>query len=164
MKKILCLLFMSLTFSSCSKKNEEENLEILFPQTQISIEKKAAPPPEAIRKESNPRYLYGVSSGRDPFLPLIGDGSKGIKSQQKRDPQKSAENFSQLELKGILKDKDGKIALVISRDGESFTLKSGKLYDKRGQIIQGITGIIKETSVILYGKNKSLKEYHVIKK
>ncbi|MBI2118190.1 MAG: pilus assembly protein PilP [Elusimicrobia bacterium] len=166
MIKILYLLFMSLTLSSCSKKNVEENLNILYPETQIAVQKKIVPQLESAKKEPIPRFIYGANSGRDPFLPLIGDSSssKGVKSQTRRDPQRSAENFSQLELKGILKDKDGKIALIISRDGESFTLKSGKLYDKRSQTIQNITGIIKETSVVLYGKNKTIKELHVIKK
>lgn len=116
--------------------------------------KLAIPPVE--KKDEPKRYIYPLAHKRDPFVPLIGgsvDDRKTVASLTDRKGE-----FTKLELKGIIKDKKGKMALIASLHGESYTLKTGKIYDKRNRIVTGVSGVIKEESVVLYSPNRTILE------
>ncbi len=150
-KKILFLLIF-IPLISCSKKEDEElDLTKLAPP---AIEKKEKAP-ATMAKDSMPEYNYPYPAERDPFISLIG-GSKGGKRSSK-DSQRSIENFSQLQLKGILQDPEGPVALISSNDGETFRLKSGVIYDRRNKKMLQISGTIKGNKVTLYGPNNTTK-------
>ena len=111
-----------------------------------------------VKKEEAPRYYYSYGRERDPFEPLLTAAGSPSSNRAARDTQTIAQNFSSLELKGIIKDREGKLAIIVSREGESFTLKAGRIYDKRNQKMTGMTGVIKEKSVVLVGSNKATRE------
>lgn len=106
-----------------------------------------------------PKYTYAFENKRDPFTPLVGSGGASMNSDQPIDIQN---NIANLELRGIIKDKTGKIALILATDGEYYTLRAGKIYSKRNHWIQGIKGVIKEKSVVLTSRDKSVKELPLI--
>ena len=93
-------------------------------------------------------------------MPLIG----GQISAQAASGNVEKGDLANLELKGILRDKRGKIALIASSSGEPYTLRSGRIYDKKNRIVNGVSGIIKETSVILVTQNRTIKELTLSKK
>ncbi|MBI4217933.1 MAG: hypothetical protein HY610_02325 [Elusimicrobia bacterium] len=155
MKREFFLFFcLALVLSSCIKE-EDEMLESGPPsQTESSVSPVASAAGSV--KQEPPRYVYPFAHEKDPFRPLVGSGvSKGSAD---KDPQRIVLNFSLLELKGIIQDKNGKIALISSRDGEPFTLKSGRIYDKRNRKMNGVTGIIKENSIVIFGESNNVKE------
>lgn len=108
-------------------------------------------------QENVPDYNYPYPSERDPFISLIG-GSKGGK-RSARDSQRSIENFSQLQLKGILQDPDGPVALISSNDGETFRLKKEVIFDRRNKKMVGVSGTINNGKVTLYGPNNSTRVF-----
>ena len=63
-----------------------------------------------------------------------------------------------MELKGILKDRRGKVAIISASDGEYYVLKSGRIYDRKSRVIPGVSGIIKEKSVVLISQNRTITE------
>lgn len=157
----LAALWISCLFS-CSKKAEEELSAI-----------PTAPPPPAVtaasteKKEEAPKYVYPHSKKREPFLPLIGGGAIGLaemKNPFADSESNPAQTFSNLELKGILRDKRGKVALIQSTEGESYTLKSGKIYDAKNRAVSGVAGIIKENGIILISENKTVKELPLLRR
>jgi hypothetical protein len=104
------------------------------------------------------KYVYPYLQQRDPFIPLVGgsSGSGGASSG-------SFENLGNLELRGIIKDRRGKAALISSSDGDAYVLRSGRVYDRRNRVIAGVQGVIKENSVVLISQNKAVKELPLIR-
>ncbi|OGR87679.1 MAG: hypothetical protein A3A86_04835 [Elusimicrobia bacterium RIFCSPLOWO2_01_FULL_60_11] len=152
MNRILLALTALFIVTGCSRKDEYRSLAELIPSPKLSAE---VPRPDP--KMETPRYSYPYSSKRDPFTPLAGSaaalagassGSQGISSGE----------LSNLELKGILRDRKGKVALISASDGEPFVLRSGRVYDRKNRIVSGISGIIKENSVILISQNRTVTE------
>lgn len=131
-----------------------------LPNSSREAAKLSVPPPE--KRIEPKRYIYPLAYKRDPFIPLIGEMVSGTTTRVSLTDKKG--EFIRLELKGIIKDKKGKIALISSSHGESYTLKAGRIYDRRNQIISGVSGIIKEGSVVLFSPNRTIIELPLLRK
>ncbi|OGR98019.1 MAG: hypothetical protein A2902_00365 [Elusimicrobia bacterium RIFCSPLOWO2_01_FULL_64_13] len=131
-----------------------------------SVQPPSNPPAiEQAQPAAEARYSYPHGSKRDPFVPLIG-GARSVASQSGDGSSFTTQegyrtSVANLLLKGILKDKKGKIALISTSDGEPYTLKSGRVYDKKNRRVAGITGVIKENSVILVTQDRAITELAV---
>ena len=143
-------LLLSVLLAGCSGKDEYKSLAVLVP----SPTQKAAPPAPEVKPET-PRYVYPYASMRDPFTPLAG-GAASVGSSASQDMSNG--DLGNLELKGILRDRKGKVAMISASDGEFFVLRSGRIYDKKNRIVSGISGIIKENSVVLISQNRTVTE------
>ncbi len=124
------------------------DLAALVPPTPMVVT-----PEEPTKKLEFPKYYYPHMDDRDPFTPLLagsGSGRPGALTL--------IQNFGSLELRGILNDRSGKVAIIGTTSGENFVLKSGRIYDQRNHLVNGVTGIIKENSVVLITSNRTVKE------
>ena len=91
---------------------------------------------------------------RDPFVPLV--GSSHISEYAiNRPPQ-----IASLVLKGIAHDDRGTIALLTAGIS-SYILRHGRLYDVRNRMVKGISGVIKPKSVLLIGRDHTVKEFRI---
>lgn len=152
MNRYALFILILIPLVSCSLNEDNEmDLNKLIPPV---VEKKGNSP-APMTKDTMPAYHYPYTGERDPFVSLVG-GSKGTKRSSK-DSQRSIENFSQLQLKGILQDPLGPVALISSNDGENFKLKNGVIYDRRNKKMLHVSGTIKATKVTLYGPNKTMR-------
>jgi len=159
--KFSLVIFAALTLlAACSKNEARKSLSELIPNPPAKTA--AAPPKE--EKANPPKYVYPYSVKRDPFTPLLGVSGGGLAAGNGAPGAKGARsgNLASLELKGILRDKKGKMAIISSTDGESYTLKSGRIYDKKNQMVKGVTGIIKLRSVVLISNNKTVRELRLV--
>ena len=156
LRAFLLTVTLASALAACSGKKDD--LAELSAGTKPPVE--VAPPitPEP-KKPEPPKYVYPFLQQRDPFVPLIGAPAATAPSGTP-----SIESFSNLELRGILQDRRGKIALISSTDGESYVLRSGRVYDRRNRMISGVQGIIKENSVVLISKNKTVRELTISRK
>lgn len=135
--------------SGCSKKEDAQmDLSALVPPTAVVVT-----PEEPPKKLEFPKYFYPYLDERDPFAPLLAGSGTGRPGSMTL-----MQNFGNLELKGILRDRGGKVAIIGTSSGENFVLKSGRIYDQRNHIVTGVTGIIKEGSVVLITSNRTVKE------
>ena len=160
MKKLnLAALVLTMAFFGCSnKKNDIQKLSDIVPMPKDS--QSAYVQPEA--RLDPPRYFYPYSAKRDPFMPLLGnqartrsgEGGQGL----------SGGELSNLELKGILRDRRGKVAIIAASDGEPFILRAGRIYDQKNRIVSGVSCIIKENSVIIISQNRAMTELSLRKK
>lgn len=145
------------TFSGCSSEDELKNLTDLPMPPTLKVTKSNV----TGNNSQPPKYVYPYSQSREPFFPLTG----GTASQNPGDRRWAAENFFQsfavLSLKGIFKDQKGKIAVLGIPGGESFYLRTNRIYDKKNRVVRGITGIIKNESVVLVTRNKSVKKLYL---
>lgn len=104
------------------------------------------------------RYVYAGTRNRDPFQPLSLDGSSTSPIGDVVVPP-----VGSLILKGIMADGKQKIA-IISGGGIGYVLKGKYLYDNRQRLVHGITGIIKDESVIIIAPDKTTKEIRLREK
>ena len=157
---ITVLCFCAVLLASCSKKKGVDLDEL------ASRPERAEPPPAStpapVKKPEPPKYAYPYDGRRDPFMPLV--GTPGSYAGSSQDAQTITQSFSNLELKGILKAKSGKIAMISATNGETYMLKSGRVFDRRNRVIHGVSGIIKENSVVLISQNKTVKELVLVRK
>ena len=102
----------------------------------------AAPPPSYLS------YVYEGDRYRDPFISLNGDHG----TDNEHAPQ-----IGSLILKGIVKDKTSRVALLTS-GASSYILRGGRLYDSRNRPLKGMTGVIKAESVIIVGSDRTVRE------
>lgn len=105
-----------------------------------------------------PRYEYAGDRTRDPFHPLSLDGSSAGPVGDVVVP-----SVGSLILKGIMADEKQKIAIIIG-GGISYVLKGKYLYDNRQRLVSGITGVIKDQSVIIIAPDKTTKELRLREK
>ena len=149
MRAALVLLSLWVLASCSGKQNQPEDLASL-PSSGGS----AAPPPPPENKMET-RYFYPYATKRDPFVPLVG----GVFQAGSGDKSDLAEGeLTNLELKGIMRDRRGKVALISSNSGEPYTLRAGRVYDRKNRIVSGVSGIIKESSVVLITQNRTIRE------
>jgi len=99
-------------------------------------------------------YTYYGDRYRDPFIPLEGSEVRSDLTSD-RPPQ-----IASLQLKGIIQDTKGRIALLTS-GVSSYVLRGGRLYDGRNHMMKGISGVIKTNSVILIGSDRTVRELKV---
>ncbi|MBI3300027.1 MAG: hypothetical protein HYZ75_17820 [Elusimicrobia bacterium] len=103
----------------------------------------AAPAVAASTKSLSVEEIYGAARLRDPFMKLMG---AGIVAPTKAIKEYDPEEFSihTLELKGVLRDKSGPMALLIDPGTNmSFILRGGKLFDGKRKPVPGVTGSVK---------------------
>ena len=157
--RLVPLLFLVIFTASCSKK-QEESLDV-----SAALTPNFSAPVQIEKKEEPPKYFYPYAQKRDPFVPLIG-GVQGSPSAKSGSDKRSVErgDVGNLELRGILRDRRGKVAMISSSSGEAYTLRSGRVYDKQNRAVSGVSGIIKENSVILITQNRTVKEIPLAKK
>ena len=151
------MLSLLIAAVGCSKKVADKSLAERNPSPKITAQ---AAPQTVEEKPETPQYLYPYAKKRDPFVPLIGNGQAFAEAEAEQQPKgtKEENELAKLELKGIMRYKDGKVAIISSTDGESYTLRSGRIYDQKNKKINGITGIIKERSIVLISNNNTIKE------
>ncbi len=153
---VLCML--ALTVLGCSKKKSDvQSLAELVPSPKEPVGAIMQPEPRL----EPPRYFYPYSAKRDPFTPLLGTlarrpGGDGLGL--------TGGELTNLELKGILRDRKGKVAIIAASDGEPFILRAGRIYDQKNRIVSGVSGIIKENSVIIITQNRAMTELSLRKK
>lgn len=113
------------------------------------------------------KYKYQGLSFRDPFIPLSGE--KVVISRLGLGKDAVVPSLSCLTLKGVVSDKDDKIALFSSPYG-SYILAKGKLYDNQNRLVKGIWGkvVVKESgrkkSVVLITEENYYREYSLSEK
>lgn len=157
----LLAVFFFMALSSCGGKKTGDLMDLsqMFPPS--IVEKLPDLLPET--KEEPPRYFYPHAAKRDPFVPLIG-GEAFSSASKGSGKDLAAGELSNLELKGILKDRRGKIAIITTTDGEPFVLRSGRIYDRKNRVVSGVSAIIKEKSVVLISKSRAITELSLKKK
>jgi hypothetical protein len=143
--KIFLLLAGMVVCAGCS---QEEIPESSAPQIKPPVIDFRA----VTEKKLPSRYAYAGDRYRDPFMPLNGEGMSLVGSDDVVIP-----NVASLTLKGIMTDGKQKIA-IISGGSISYVLRGKFLYDNRQRLVRGITGIIKEESVIVIAPDKTTKE------
>lgn len=105
--------------------------------------------------------IYGGTKFRDPFMKLAGSGvsqAPAAAAAKEYDPDEFS--IHQLELKGIMRDKAGWIALLSDMNTRlSFILRGGRLYDPKKKPVAGVTGVVKpaEKTVILTTADKDVQ-------
>jgi Tfp pilus assembly protein PilP len=79
----------------------------------------------------DPGYAYEPDGRRDPFLSLLGRGEEGGKKAAAARPAGiSGLLIGEVTVKGVLRDRDGFIALLHAPDNKTYTVKVGdKLMD-----------------------------------
>lgn len=152
------LLIVSLVFfASCSKKETDSHPPFIMPSGKSNIVRAKKPAPVI--------YRYTGDRFRD-FLFKPESGSE--KKEKKEKPAKDYDRqmpfiLEDVFLKGFLSSPPETFALLTDRDGNSFVLKNGKIYDLKKREVPGGKGLIKKKSVVLIYKNQ-LKELFVEKR
>lgn len=105
---------------------------------------------------SSPTYSYKGEKYRDPFVSLAGQGAAYFYSGDDTpfDP-------NNVELKGVLKMKSGRWALLRTAAGASFIVKEGKLWDSKRKLVKGYVGIVKEKGLELLGPNNQVFTFNL---
>jgi len=139
-------------FIGCGKKPSQ-------PQTAQKIMPKPKPNvPEYVPLPPPRKYTYNGTKYRDPLAPAGGEVSyitPGIAGTGRE--RMTGEKLATLQLKGIFRDKKtGSIAIIDDTSGTSYMLKNRKLY-KRHKIVQGVDGVVKEKSVLLFCKDTKVE-------
>jgi hypothetical protein len=99
---------------------------------------------------------YAYKGGRDPFVPLAGQGAGSHASTGDDEPGEF--NASALELSGILKTRTGRWAVVRDPGGASYMVREGKIYDSKRKAVPGYVGIVKEKTLVVIGPNNTVTE------
>jgi type IV pilus assembly protein PilP len=83
------------------------------------------PPPPA----PEPGYTYNPAGRRDPFVSLVGRGEGGTPTGQ-RPTGLAGLLIGEVNVKGVLRDKSGFMALLQAPDNKTYTVRVGdKLFD-----------------------------------
>ncbi len=100
-------------------------------------------------------YVYQGDRFRDPFLPLAGQGALELPPMSQDDLVFKA---SDMELKGIIGSRTGRMGLLRSGGGGIYVVKDGKILDSKRKAVKGFVGIVKEKSLVLIGPNNQVTE------
>jgi hypothetical protein len=136
----------------------------LFCLAGISLRAQEAVPsePTEVAEPVEPVYTYREQR-RDPFRPLMGQGLSGFGEEGNREP--GIFDTASVELKGILKTKTGRWAILRTTAGEdSYLAQNGKIHDSKRKIVEGYVGIVKEKSLVIIGPNNQVTELMLEKK
>ncbi len=110
----------------------------------------AAAATPATKKEDDV-YVYKGGQKPDPFVPQNTEAPVAAAGEI------TIPNLSSLSLKGIFSLGKQRTALIAGT-GTTYILKDSRLYDSRQRLIKGISGAIKENSVILIAQDKTMRE------
>lgn len=129
------------------------------PQQTAVLPRPLAPTtPAPAAQDLRETFAYHGDRYRDPFIPLTGEGVPVTASEEVVTP-----NIGTLALKGIFND--GKIKMALISGGNiSYVLKGSMLYDNRQRLVKGVSGVIKNDSVILIAPDKTTKELRLREK
>ena len=144
---IITALFLLL--AGCGKKSDDMDSRGYLKQSVI-IKRKL---PVYVPPTNPPEYVYLGGAYRDPFIPIGMTMSNMYASSASSGPDDvlTAERIGTLKLKGIIRwKKDGEVALIADTMGGSYTLRQGKLYNRKSSQMKGITGTIGANSVTLF--------------
>jgi len=101
-------------------------------------------------------YVYRGDKFRDPFIPLAGAGMMDIPTRYIY--QEGEFDPTTIELKGILRTKTGRMALLRTNSGGIYIVKDGKILDYKRKAVAGYVGIVKEKSLVMIGPNNAVTE------
>jgi len=146
--KFFTLCILCFYCLGCGGKKTQEKVDHV-PRQSITKSTPAMP-----TKPEEPLYKYMGGKFKDPFIPLI-DGGRFFRVSQeemgKIDP-------ASLSLKGILVDNKEKMATLVDTSGNSYIVKGKRLYNRKGELIEGIVGIVKLESVVIITEDKTVRE------
>ncbi|MBI4056658.1 MAG: hypothetical protein HY399_03825 [Elusimicrobia bacterium] len=121
------------------------------------------PPPDLVVPQSTAALagdftqvskVYTTEKLRDPFVPLTSVGAEGAAIPLEAE----VANIHELNLKGLIANSKGmKSAILVSNAGWSYILKGGKLWDRAGKPVPGITGLIQGKAVFLSTSDKDIQ-------
>ena len=140
---IIITAFM-LTLAACGHEMDiPESINI--PAAKAPVAKPAG------QKKEEVRYVYRGDQRPDPFVPLNIAGV-AVTTDEMVTP-----NIASLALKGIFSSGKQRVALI-SGGTITYLLKDSRLYDNRQRMIKGISGAIKNDSVIIIAPDKTMRE------
>ncbi|MBI4395836.1 MAG: hypothetical protein HY548_01990 [Elusimicrobia bacterium] len=114
------------------------------------------PPASEAAGTGEPGYVYKADKMRDPFIPLVGQGmAEFVPASSSTEGDFSPET---VELKGMLKTKSGRWAVLRATGGATFLVKEGKILDSKRKAVVGYVGIVKEKSLVLIGPDNKVTE------
>lgn len=145
MRLSLCILVAGMI--SCAGCSQDE-----LPDTLSSVPKPPVINLHPVEAKKPPRFVYAGDRFRDPFVSLNGDGMAFVGTDEVIVP-----SVGSLVLKGIFSEGKQRMA-IISSGAISYVLKGKYLYDNRQRLVRGITGIIKDESVVIIAPDRSTKE------
>jgi type IV pilus assembly protein PilP len=86
----------------------------------------AQPPPPT----PDPGYSYNPDGRRDPFVSLVGRGETGSGPGMPRPSGVAGLLIGEVNVKGVLRDREGFLALLQAPDNKTYTVRVGdKLFD-----------------------------------
>ena len=93
-------------------------------------------------------YVYTGDRFRDPFVPLSGGASGGYLR-----PVEDVGPFNPvgLSLKGIVAAPTGRWAVVRTKEGGTYFIKDGKIFDPKRKAVEGYQAIVQEKSIVILG-------------
>jgi len=112
------------------------------------------PPVELPPHEKAPQYVYAGAQYRDPFIPM----DQGAVTFAQRDNITSGIDPATLFLKGVIRDGEQSIALLLDTAGNTYFVRDKKLVDMKGRVIPGIVGIMKDESIVIVTEDKVVRE------
>jgi Tfp pilus assembly protein PilP len=88
------------------------------------------PPPPPPPPTPEPGYTYNPAGRRDPFVTLAGRGEIGSGPGLVRPSGIAGLLIGEVNVKGVLRDRDGYLALLQAPDNKTYTVRVGdKLFD-----------------------------------
>jgi len=92
--------------------------------------KPSPPPAQAPPPTPDPGYSYNPDGRRDPFVSLVGRGETGSGPGTPRPTGVAGLLIGEVNVKGVLRDRDGFLALLQAPDNKTYTVRVGdKLFD-----------------------------------
>jgi hypothetical protein len=143
--KNLVIYLCIIVLFGCSTTKKEV---VVQPEKKIE---KPKPITSLIEKKIEIKYRYRGDIYRDPFISLADKKTISPSLESKGEGQMPI--LGTLSLKGIMVDKNSKIALLSSSIG-CYILKNNKLYDSRNRVVPKIKGYINKKSVKLVTEDK----------
>jgi hypothetical protein len=149
----VCLFIVSA--AGCGKKAGSVAPE--QSSSQAGLKKRAMP--VYTQPKPAPKYEYHGSIYRDPLIPVSAAASHStFEASGPVEEFMDRDKIVTLILQGIMRDRNGSgIALIVDNAGNSYTLKDGKLYNKRYRAVRGVTGSIERSRVMLYSQGSRVE-------
>ena len=122
--------------------------------------KPQTPPPAQTMPIIDPAYVYEPAGRRDPFISLVGRG-ESTAAPAVRPPGLSGLLIGEITVKGVVRDRQGFIAMVQAPDGKGYSLRRGTRVGPNNGVVSSITErgiIVQERFTDVYG-NKQERDY-----
>jgi hypothetical protein len=147
--RFMFLMPLLVMISSCGPRGKE-----------VAEEKIVPPRPLTALMEQAPeiKYRYKGELYRDPFVTAA--AKKYFIGTLKEDEEGEMPVLGALALKGIIKDRMNRLAILATPTGSWF-LKNERLYDKKGRRVKGIRGEIGSSFVNLITDDNFVKTFKI---